>query len=156
MPKFETTRRVPYTAAQMFDLVADVESYPKFLPLCESLVVKSREMTGEGTLLVATMGVGYKTIRERFTTRVALFPEQKKIVVEYLDGPFRHLENRWTFIDVPSGGSDTVFWIDYEFKSPILGLLMGSMFDTAFHKFTGAFEARARDVYGPRQVDTVS
>jgi coenzyme Q-binding protein COQ10 len=150
------TRRVPYTAAQMFDLVADVERYPEFLPLCESLAVTSRAEQGGKTVLVATMGVGYKAIRERFTTRVTLDPAGLKIVVEYLDGPFRHLENRWTFVDVEGGGSDTGFWIDYEFKSPLLGLLMGKMFDTAFHKFAEAFETRARQVYGARQVKTIS
>ncbi|MDX2307159.1 MAG: type II toxin-antitoxin system RatA family toxin, partial [Hyphomicrobium sp.] len=81
----------------MFDLVADVERYPEFLPLCESLVIRSRDDTGTDTVLVATMGIGYKAIRERFTTRVTLQPGQHTILVEYLDGPFRRLENRWRF-----------------------------------------------------------
>ena len=157
MPRYSTRRRVAFTARQMFDLVADVERYPEFLPLCESLVVRSRDDTGTDTVLVATMGIGYKAIRERFTTRVTLQPGQHTILVEYLDGPFRRLENRWRFVDAPrpsqpatgkSVGSEVDFFIDYEFRSMALGLLMGAMFDTAFRRFADAFEARAGVVYG--------
>ncbi|MEQ1710395.1 MAG: type II toxin-antitoxin system RatA family toxin [Hyphomicrobium sp.] len=147
MPHFTTRRRVTFTAAQMFALVADVERYPEFLPLCESLVVTSRESRGTDTVLIATMGIGYKAIRERFTTRVTLQPDAHTILVEYLDGPFKRLENRWRLIDMP-GGSEVDFFIDYEFRSIALGLLMGAMFDTAFRRFAEAFEARARTVYG--------
>jgi coenzyme Q-binding protein COQ10 len=131
----------------MFDLVADVESYPEFVPLCESLVVTRRETVGADTVLIATMGIGYKAIRERFTTRVTLKPSSSTILVEYLDGPFKRLENRWRFLDAP-GGSEVDFFIDYEFRSLALGLLMGAMFDTAFRRFADAFEARAGVVYG--------
>ncbi len=133
----------------MYDLVADVERYPEFLPLCESLRVIRRQDNPEGgQVLVAEMGVGYKAIRERFTTRVSLDPGARKIVAEYIDGPFRHLENRWTFKDAEGGGCDVDFFITYEFKSRTLGLLMGSMFDRAFRKFTDAFEGRAARIYG--------
>ncbi len=148
MPKFETTRRVPYSARQMYDIIADVESYPQFLPLCEALHVESREQSGEATVIVATMTVGYKAIRESFRTRVTLHPQEPTILVEYLDGPFRRLENRWRFVPAASG-SDVHFWIDYEFRSAMLGLLMGAMFDKAFRRFSAAFEERARHVYGP-------
>jgi coenzyme Q-binding protein COQ10 len=148
VPKFETTRRVAYSARQMFDIVADVESYPQFLPLCEGLHVESRQRTGETEVVVATMTVGYKTIHESFRTRVTLHPAEPAIVVEYLDGPFRRLENRWRFLPV-TGGSDVHFWIDYEFRSPMLGILMGALFDKAFRRFSAAFEERARHVYGP-------
>lgn len=152
MPSFSTKRRVPFTTRQMFDLVADVESYPEFLPLCESLTVVRRDQRENTTVLVATMGIGYKAIRERFTTRVTLQPDQETILVEYLDGPFRRLENRWRFLAAP-GGSDVDFFIDYEFRSMALGLLMGALFDTAFRKFAEAFETRASAVYGSRHVD---
>ena len=150
MPKFETRRRVPHSARQMYDLVADVERYPQFLPLCEALRVRSRMPQAAGEVLVADMEVGYRAIRERFTSRVTLDPAALQIKSAYVDGPFQHMDNRWTFVDVAGqpGHSDVVFFIDYEFKSMILQMLMGSMFDAAFRKFTGAFETRAQQVYG--------
>ena len=149
MPSFRVTRRVRHTAQQMYDLVADVERYPEFLPLCESLrVIRRQDMPEGGHVLIAEMGVGYKAIRERFTTRVSLDPGGRKIVAEYIDGPFRHLENRWTFKEAEGGTCDVDFFITYEFKSRALGLLMGTMFDRAFRKFTDAFEGRAARIYG--------
>jgi len=149
MPSFRVTRRVRHTAQQMYDLVADVERYPEFLPLCESLrVIRHQDMPEGGQVLIAEMGVGYKAIRERFTTRVSLDPGGRKIVAEYIDGPFRHLENRWTFKEAEGGTCDVDFFITYEFKSRALGLLMGTMFDRAFRKFTDAFEGRAARIYG--------
>ena len=148
MPTFRTVRPVAHSPAQMFGLVADVERYPEFLPLCEDLRILRRVQSGEGIeTLVATMAVGYKAIRESFTTRVTLDPPRLRITVEYVDGPFRYLENRWTFRETP-GGCDVEFYINYEFKSFALGLLMGSMFDKAFRKFTQAFEERANEIYG--------
>jgi coenzyme Q-binding protein COQ10 len=93
------------------------------------------------------MAVGYKAIRESFTTRVTLDRPRLRITVEYVDGPFKYLENRWTFRERP-GGSEVEFYIDYEFRSFALGLLMGSVFDKAFKKFTEAFEERANTIYG--------
>lgn len=150
MPKFETTRRVPYTAQQMYQIVADVEAYPQFLPLCEGLQVETREVTPEKTTIIATMSVGYKTIRESFRTRVTLTPADPAILVEYLDGPFKRLENRWRFQPTATG-SDVHFFIDYEFRSVMLSVLMGALFDKAFRRFSEAFEDRARTVYGPVQ-----
>jgi coenzyme Q-binding protein COQ10 len=148
MPTFRTTRSVKHTPAQMFALVADVERYPEFLPLCEDLRVMRRVQSGEGIeSLVATMSVGYKAIKETFTTRVTLDDPRLKITVEYVDGPFKFLENRWTFREAP-GGCEVEFYINYEFKSFALGLLMGSVFDKAFRKFTEAFEERADEIYG--------
>jgi coenzyme Q-binding protein COQ10 len=130
----------------MFDLVADVEKYPEFLPLCESLSVIARREVPPQTVLDARMGVGYKAIHETFTSRVTLNPAGPAILVEYLDGPFKRLENRWRFLAAP-GGSDIDFYVDYEFRSPILAVLMGVMFDKAFRQFASAFEDRARRVY---------
>ena len=132
----------------MFDLVADVERYPEFLPLCEALKVRSRK-EGEGkTLLVADMTVGYKAIRETFTSQVLLKTEDLAIDVKYLDGPFKYLTNEWRFVAHGDNGCEVRFFIDYEFKSRMLGALMGTMFDRAFRMFAEAFEKRARQIYG--------
>lgn len=147
MPSFSTRRRVPFTPRQMFDLVADVENYPRFLPLCEGLVVRSREQKDGHELLVADMTVGYKAIRETFTSRVALDRSAEKVLVTYVDGPFKYLENRWQFVPT-LGGTDVVFDLSYEMKSRMFAMLVGAVFDRAFRKFAEAFEARAREVYG--------
>ncbi|MFK0685007.1 type II toxin-antitoxin system RatA family toxin [Ochrobactrum sp. BD67] len=149
MPQFTTVRRVHHRAEQMFGLVADVEKYPEFLPMCEALSVRSRKERDGKALLIADMTVGYKLIRETFTSQVLLKPADNVIDVKYLDGPFRYLDNRWTFKPVGDGGEcDVEFFIDYEFKSRTLGLLMGTMFDLAFKKFSEAFEKRADQIYG--------
>ena len=150
MPAFHDHRLVRHQAAQMFDLVADVERYPEFVPLCKALRVRSRKPEADGAeMLVADMTVGYRLIRETFTSRVTLDKPNLKVRVEYIDGPFSRLENIWTFTDEAEGeGSRVGFFIDYEFKSRTLGVLMGSMFDAAFRKFASAFERRADAVYG--------
>jgi coenzyme Q-binding protein COQ10 len=147
MPKFEATRRVAHTPDEMFALVADVEKYPEFLPLCESLNVRSRKERDGRTVLVADMSVGYKAIRETFTTQVLLNPDEKLIDVKYIDGPFKYLTNVWRF-EPASDGCFVRFFIDYEFKSRILAMVMGTMFDRAFRMFAEAFEKRADAVYG--------
>ena len=149
MPRFSTKRRVRHSAVEMFDLVADGESYPKFVPLCEALRIKSRSAKGEGvTVLVADMTVAYKLIRQTFTSRVTLDRPGLKIVVEYLDGPFQRMQNRWTFRPASAESCEVEFFIDYEFRSRTLAMLMGAMFDTAFRKFAAAFEKRADAIYG--------
>ena len=149
MPLFRDERRVRHKAEQMFDLVADVERYPEFVPLCKALKVRSRKPEADGReTLVADMTVGYKLIRETFTSRVTLDKPNLKVMVRYVDGPFSRLENVWTFKDETEGrGSRVGFFIDYEFRSRTLGALMGAMFDAAFRKFAGAFERRADVVY---------
>jgi coenzyme Q-binding protein COQ10 len=148
MPIFETTRRVAFTPAQMFDLVADVEQYPRFFPMCEALRVRSREQKGDVEMLVASMDLGYKAIRETVTTRVALDRPAMKVTVDFVDGPFRRLENRWRFAAAPGGGTDVHFFIAYEFKSLMLQMLVGALFEQAFRRCVQAFEARAREIYG--------
>lgn len=149
MPSFSSTRKVNHPASEMFNLVADVEQYPVFVPLCQALTVRGRKSLEDGReILVADMTVAYKLFRETFTSRVELRPAENVILVEYLDGPFKHLENRWTFTDTGAGQCDVGFFIDYEFKSRALGSLMGAMFDRAFRKFSSAFEARADEIYG--------
>jgi coenzyme Q-binding protein COQ10 len=149
MRRFRTTRRVRHTASEMFDLVADVERYPEFVPLCRSLSVRNRTDNPDGTVtLVADMTVAYKVMRETFTSRVTLDRANLKIRAEYLDGPFSELDNRWTFTPAAERECDVEFYIAYEFKSRVLGLVMGAMFDAAFRRFTAAFERRADVVYG--------
>jgi len=149
MPSFSTKRRVHHDAAQMFDLVADIEKYPQFVPLCQSLRVKSRSTKGEGVeVLVADMTVAYKMVRETFTSRVTLDRANLEILVEYLSGPFSHMENRWHFRPLGLQSCDVEFFIDYEFRSRMLAMLMGAMFEVAFRRFAAAFEARADQVYG--------
>jgi coenzyme Q-binding protein COQ10 len=151
MPKFSTTRRVQHSADEMFDLVADVEKYPSFVPLCKALTVRRRSEGEGGTqILIAGMTVAYKLLRETFTSRVTLDRPNMQILVNYLDGPFSRMENRWRFTPNGEDSCDVQFSIDYEFRSRMLGLLMGTMFDAAFRKFSAAFEARADEVYGKR------
>ncbi len=133
----------------MFDLVADVERYPQFVPLCKALKVRQRIDEPEGVqIIVADMTVSFKLIEERFTSRVTLDRANLQILVEYLRGPFSRMENRWEFHPVQEQVCDVKFFISYEFKSRTLGLLMGSMFETAFRRFSDAFERRADVVYG--------
>lgn len=146
MPQFETSRFVRHTPDQMFDLVADIEKYPEFLPMCQGLTVRSRKERDSRTILVADMTVGYKAIRETFTSQVLLDPDKDVIDVKYLDGPFKYLTNIWHF-ERHTEGCEVKFFIDYEFKSRILSAVMGAMFDRAFRMFTEAFEKRADEVY---------
>jgi coenzyme Q-binding protein COQ10 len=152
MPSFRSTRIVKHTPEQMFALVADVERYPEFLPLCEDLRIIRRQTDAQDReVLIAAMSVGYKAVRETFTSRVTLDRANRAILVEYIDGPFKRLENRWEFRPT-ADGTTVEFYINYEFRSMALGLLMGAMFDKAFRRFAEAFEQRAHKVYGPPAV----
>ena len=151
MPSFSNKRRVLHSAPEMFDLVADVERYPEFVPLCQSLKVRQRTPKPDGTeIVVADMTVSFNLVREGFTSEVTLDRPNLKITVRYLRGPFSNLENRWTFEPNGEGASDVGFFIAYEFKSRMLAILMGSMFDAAFARFSAAFEKRADVIYGKR------
>jgi coenzyme Q-binding protein COQ10 len=150
MPQFRTTRRVRHSAQDMFALVADVERYPEFVPFCESLVVRARRNDGDRDVLVAEMAVGYKLLRERFVSEVVLDRPAMQIRADYLDGPFRSLENLWEFRPHAEGGSEIRFSIAYEFRSRTLALVMGALFDRVFSTFADAFAARADRIYGRR------
>ena len=148
MPKYASERPVTHSAEEMFALVANIEDYPKFVPLCQALVVRGHSKEGDREIVVADMTVAYGPVRETFTTRVTLYRAGHTIAASYLDGPFRHLDSSWPFVSTGEKSCTVHFAIDYEFRSRSLGLLMGSVFDTAFRKFAGAFEARADAVYG--------
>lgn len=133
----------------MLDLVADVERYPEFVPMCREMKVRQRTPEGEGVeVIVADMTVSFKLVRETFRSRVTLDRPGLKILVEYLQGPFSHMQNRWTFRPAGEEACEIEFFIDYGFKSRTLGMLMGAMFDAAFRRFAAAFEQRADQVYG--------
>ncbi len=149
MPSFETRRRVPFTPTEMFDLVADVERYPEFLPLCEGLRILSQDGDSERGSLVAAMDVGYKGIRETFTSRVQFDRSVPSVRTDLVQGPFNRLVNKWDFAPTPDG-CEVKFFIDYEFKSMILQMLVGSVFEQAFGRFSEAFEQRAHEIYGQR------
>jgi coenzyme Q-binding protein COQ10 len=148
MPKFSSERHVAHSAGDMFNLVGDVEAYPDFVPLCQSLVVRGRGMDDGKEVLVADMTVAYQAISQSLTTRVVLDRQGLTIDVSYLDGPFHHLDSRWTFAPEDAGRSIIRFSIDYEFRSRILATLMGAVFERAFRKFAEAFEERADAIYG--------
>jgi coenzyme Q-binding protein COQ10 len=148
VPEHRTTRRLGHSADHMFELVAEVERYPEFVPFCESLLVRGRRRDGPREVLVADMTIGYKLLRETFTSKVTLDRPAMMIRADYLDGPFKALENVWTFKPLPGGGSEISFCIVYEFRSRTLAMLMGAMFDRVFRTFADAFEARADAIYG--------
>jgi coenzyme Q-binding protein COQ10 len=148
MPSFHTRRVVRHPPEAMFDLVADVERYPEFLPLCEALEVRSRALESDGVeVITATMTAGYGVIRESFTSRARLDRAALKIVVNYVDGPFRILENVWSFLPHPHG-CVVDFFIEYEFRSRAMQMLVGYLFEGAVRRFSHAFEIRAHRVYG--------
>ena len=135
----------------MFDLVADVERYPEFVPLCQALKIRQRKQNPDGTeTVIADMTVSFKLVKETFTSEVTLDREHLKILVRYLKGPFSNLENRWTFEPEGEEVCDVGFFLAYEFRSKMLATLMGAMFDAAFGRFSAAFEKRADMVYGKK------
>ena len=147
MPRHSETKRLPYTADQMYGLVADVDSYPQFLPWNSAARIRSRTPIEGGEVLEADLVISFKVFRERFGSRVTLWPEARKIDTEYLDGPFRYMRSTWAFRDV-EGGCEVDFMVDFEFKNAILQKIIGVVFNEAMHRVVRAFERRAADLYG--------
>ncbi len=148
MPKHSETKRLAYTAEQMYALVADVGSYPQFLPWCSAARVRSRQPQPEGEIIEADLVISFKVFRERFGSRVTLFPAALKIETEYLDGPFRYMRSHWAFR--PDGvGCEVDFFVDFEFKNAILQGIIGVVFNEAMLRIVRAFECRAAELYGP-------
>jgi coenzyme Q-binding protein COQ10 len=143
MPSHHERRELPHSAAQMYDLVADVRRYPEFLPWVSAIRVRS-ESDGE---ILADMIVGFKSLKETFSSRVLKTPKTE-IVVDYLDGPLKHLHNQWKFEDIASGGSIVDFTVDFSFHNALFEAIAGQFFDSALRKMTGAFIARADELYG--------
>ena len=146
MPTHSETRFLPYEAGQMFDLVADVPSYPQFIPWCAAARVRSKEPFGQGQLMKADLVISFKVFREKFGSRVELYPETRKIVTEYIDGPFRYMQSTWEFTPA-EGGCDVSFFVDFEFKNAVLQGLIGMVFNDAMQRIVRAFERRAAELY---------
>ena len=157
MPTHAEKRFLPYKPEQLFELVASVDRYPEFLPWCVAARIRSRESlpgSPPRMLIVADLVIGFRMIRERFTSRVTLTRPQR-IDVSYAEGPFRYLNNHWVFEPVapdpdhPAGGTMIDFYVDFEFHSKLLQSLIGALFNEAVRRMVAAFEARAKQLYGP-------
>lgn len=146
MPRHAERKHLPYRAVDMFDLVADVGSYPDFLPWCRGARIRTRTET----LLVADLIIGFKGVTEKFTSRVQLDRENLAIQTNYEDGPFKYLESHWKFVsyDGPPSGCEVDFYVDFEFRSRLLQAMIGLVFAEAVRRMVGAFEARAEELYG--------
>lgn len=143
MPRHFEQRFLPFTPAQLFALVADVERYPEFLPWCLGAKIRERQSDNAFT---ADLVIGYKALREKFTSVVTL-DEPDMISVRYVAGPLKHLNNEWRFTEA-AGGCDIAFYVDFGFRSSLLGSMMDLFFDKAFRKMVVAFEGRAEELYG--------
>lgn len=146
MPTHAEKRIIPFSSKQMYDLVADVESYPNFLPWCAASRIRNVTEDDNKTIVEADLIIAFKVFREKFGSRVSLVPEKFSIDVEYLDGPFKYLNNHWVFSDV-EGGCEADFFVDFEFKSKVLQALIGIVFNEAMQRIVKAFEDRAINLY---------
>ncbi|WP_391482105.1 type II toxin-antitoxin system RatA family toxin [Nereida sp. NH-UV-3] len=147
MPTHTDTKILPYTAQQMYDLVADVASYPQFLPWCAAARIRSRADQGASEVMLADLVISFKVFRERFGSKVVLYPDDQKIETTYIDGPFKYMESTWSFKDV-EGGVEVTFFVDFEFKNAILQGIIGVVFNEAMQRIVRAFERRADALYG--------
>jgi coenzyme Q-binding protein COQ10 len=148
MSAHHETRVLPYTADQMYALVADVANYPKFLPWTAAARVRSTTDAGDHQVMLADLVISFKVFREKFGSRVVLWPEKQKIDTSYLDGPFNHMESTWQFRDV-EGGCEVTFDVDFEFRNRLLQGAAGMFFNEAMQRVVRAFETRATELYGP-------
>jgi coenzyme Q-binding protein COQ10 len=147
MSAHHETRVLPYTADQMYALVADVANYPKFLPWTAAARVRSTTDAGDHQVMLADLVISFKVFREKFGSRVVLWPEKQKIDTSYLDGPFNHMESTWQFRDV-EGGCEVTFDVDFEFRNRLLQGAAGMFFNEAMQRVVRAFERRAAELYG--------
>ncbi|MBD3763361.1 MAG: type II toxin-antitoxin system RatA family toxin [Rhodobacterales bacterium] len=147
MPTHRETRVLPYTPDQMFDLVADVARYPEFLPWTAAARIRSRKPIDGGEEMEADLVISFKVFRERFGSRVRLYPAARQIYTEYIDGPFKYMRSTWAFAPAP-GGCEVTFFVDFEFRTAILQGLIGIVFNEAMQRVVRAFERRAAQLYG--------
>ncbi|NIY78804.1 MAG: type II toxin-antitoxin system RatA family toxin [Rhodobacteraceae bacterium] len=148
MPTHQETKHMPFSADQMYALVADVESYPKFLPWNAAARIRSRSDMGDHELMLADLVISFKVFREKFGSKVKLYSEERRIDTEYLDGPFRYMKSWWHFTPAEDGGCDVEFFVDFEFKNAILQSVIGMVFNDAMQRIVRAFERRAAELYG--------
>lgn len=156
MPKHGEKRDLPYSAEQMYALVADVASYPQFLPWCAAARIRSRDDQGDVVVMEADLVISFRVFRERFGSRVTLYKSGDRIDTEYLDGPFKYLKSRWIFADRPDGGCTVDFFVDFEFKNRVLQSVIGVVFNEAMERIVKAFERRARELYGTSVAQAVN
>lgn len=147
MTRHAETRHLPYTPEQMYDLVADVAKYPEFLPWCAAARIRSTRAEEEHEVMEADLVISFKVFRERFGSRVTLWPKDLRIDTEYLDGPFKYLKSRWDFAP-ETGGCRVAFDVDFEFRNAILQKVIGVVFNEAMTRIVRAFETRAAQLYG--------
>jgi coenzyme Q-binding protein COQ10 len=151
MPTHSEIRRVPYSASEMYALIADVASYPQFLPWCSGARIRARKPQPDGSeVLEADLVISFKVFRERFGSRVTLRPGESAIDVAYLEGPFRYLNNHWRFKPVGESACEVDFFVDFEFRSRVLQAVIGVVFNEAMRRIVRAFEERAEELYGKR------
>ncbi len=147
MPTHSETRRLPYTAQQMYELVADVASYPKFLPWTAAARIRSVTEADDHKVMLADLVISFKVFRERFGSRVRLWDEERRIATEYLDGPFHHMISNWRFEDAEDG-CDVHFDVDFEFRNKLLQTTATFFFNDAMQRVVRSFERRAQELYG--------
>ncbi len=147
MPTHAETRILPYTARQMYDLVADVGRYPEFLPWCAAARIRTTYPRDGAEIMEADLVISFKVFRERFGSRVTLWPEAGRIETEYLDGPFRYMRSDWRFADAGEG-CEVSFFVDFEFRNAVLQGIIGVVFNEAMQRIVRAFERRAAELYG--------
>jgi len=148
MPTHSETRSLPHSAQQMYDLVADVARYPEFLPWCAAARVRGITDQGDSRVMEADLVISFKVFRERFGSRVVLWPNDMKIDTQYLDGPFKYMKSTWSFTPRDDGGCDVHFFVDFEFRNAILQGIIGLVFNEAMQRIVRAFEQRAVALYG--------
>lgn len=148
MPTHSETRHLPYSAQQMYDLVADVEKYPQFLPWTAAARIRSTTEQGDAVVMLADLVISFKVFRERFGSRVTLYPEARKIDTEYLDGPFEKMVSNWGFEPAEDGGCHVSFHVDFAFRNKLLQTTATIFFNDAMQRVVRAFERRAKELYG--------
>ncbi|MDG4648790.1 type II toxin-antitoxin system RatA family toxin [Roseibacterium sp. SDUM158017] len=148
MPAHSETRRLPHTAEQMYDLVADVANYPKFIPWIAAARVRSVTPEGDHEVMLADLVVGFRMFREKFLSKVTMWEGTRRIDTEYIEGPFRHMRSTWVFRDVDEGGCEVSFDVDFEFRNRLLQGAAGLFFHEAMQRIVRAFEARADELHG--------
>ncbi len=150
LPAHKERRLVAHPPQKLYDLVSDIESYPQFLPWVMGVRVRSRGTAGDNQVIVADVLISYKMFRETFRSSVTLNPEHRTIDVDYVNGPFKHLDNHWRFKPTPEG-TEVDFAVDFEFRSRVMEKMVTGMFDKAVHKIVTAFFERADELYGDQQ-----
>ncbi|MEM9198355.1 MAG: type II toxin-antitoxin system RatA family toxin [Pseudomonadota bacterium] len=151
MPTHAEKRVMPYSSDEMFELIAGIDKYPEFLPWCSAARIRTRRPDGPREVLDAELVISFKVFRERFGSRVMLRPDEQRIDVSYIDGPFRYLNNYWHFQSLEGARCEVDFFVDFEFRSRTLQAFIGIVFNEAMQRIVGAFEKRAAALYGVRE-----